>query len=228
MLKISKKRKKIIKKFDKNKSYSLKEALNLIKKYSIVNFNESIDISIHLGIDPKKTDQIIRGFIIFPFKFKKEVKVLVFAKGDNVKKALKAGADFVGMEDLVDKIKLEGIFFDVVVTSPDNVFILNSLGKILGPRGLMPNKKFGTLSFDIFNTVKNIKLGQVFYKNDKFGIINLSIGKVNFSILNLKNNFFSLIDSVKKNKPISFKGNFIRKIWLSSTMGFGLKINQKF
>ncbi|WP_339044828.1 50S ribosomal protein L1 [Candidatus Zinderia endosymbiont of Aphrophora alni] len=228
MLKISKKRKEILKKINNKKKYLLEEAFVLIKKCSIAKFNESVDISIHLGIDYKRSDQIVRGFVIFPFNFKKSVKVLVFAKDEERKSALEAGADFVGMEDLIKKIKLKGIFFDVVVTSPKNMLILNSLGKILGPRGLMPNKKSGTLSSDIFNTVKNIKLGQVNYKSDKFGIINLSIGKSNFKISSLKSNFFSLLNSLKKNKPISLKNIYFRNIWVSSTMGIGVKINQQF
>ncbi|WP_343192202.1 50S ribosomal protein L1 [Buchnera aphidicola] len=209
------------------KQYNINESILLLKEFAIKTFNESIDVSIQLGIDAKKSDQNIRGTTILPHGIGKTIKTAVFAQGDNIKLAKSAGADFIGMENLVDLIKNKKIIFDVVIASPDTMPIVSKLGSILGPKGLMPNPKLGTVTDNIYQTVKNIKTGQIRYKNDKNGIIHTTIGKINFPQQNIQENLNALLVSLKKNKPSHSKGVFIKKITLSTTMGAGLTIDQK-
>ncbi|WP_343154288.1 50S ribosomal protein L1 [Buchnera aphidicola] len=226
MIKIFKRIKKIKKNIDLTKLYNIDESIKLLKNSSKVNFIESIDIAINLGINPKKSDQNIRGTTILPHGVGRTIKVAVFTQGENIEIAKKSGAEYVGMEDLSEKIKKEGIIFDAVIASPDAMKIVTQLGHILGPRGLMPNPKLGTVSTNISEAVKNAKTGQIFYRNDKNGIIHATIGRINFHENQIKDNFNTFLESIKKVKPPQSKGIYIKKIVLSSTMGVGLTLDQ--
>ncbi len=212
-------------KIEKGKEYSLEDAIKLLKDSSYTKFDETIELAINLGIDPRKSDQIVRGTVVLPHGIGKKVRVLVFAKGEKEKEAIEAGADYVGAEDLVDKISKGWIDFDKAVATPDVMGLVGKLGKILGPRGLMPNPKLGTVTFDIARAVKEIKAGKVEYKADKGGIVHVPIGKVSFEINKLVDNAKTVIDSVIKAKPASSKGKYLKKISISSTMGPGLRVN---
>ncbi|CAL4318145.1 50S ribosomal protein L1 [Buchnera aphidicola] len=221
------KRMKIIKNdINSKKMYSINESIKLLKKSSKVKFIESIDVAINLGINPKKSDQNIRGATILPYGIGRCIKVAVFTQGENVKIAQEAGAEFIGMEDLAEKIKKEGIKFQIAIASPDAMKIVMKLGQILGPRGLMPNVKLGTVTDNISQAIKNAKTGQVYYRNDKNGIVHATIGRINFEKNQIKENFNAFLKSIKKAKPPQSKGIYIKKIVLSSTMGVGLILDQ--
>ena len=213
-------------KIDRNKAYALDEALNLVKEVATAKFNESIDVAVQLGIDAKKSDQVVRGSVVLPAGTGKSVRVAVFAQGDKAEAAKAAGADIVGMEDLADQIKAGNMNFDVVIASPDTMRVVGALGQILGPRGLMPNPKVGTVTPDVATAVKNAKAGQVQYRTDKAGIVHCTIGRASFSPDQLKTNLLALIDALNKAKPASAKGVYLRKLAVSSTMGGGLKVDQ--
>lgn len=208
--------------FDLKKSYAYEEALSLIKKHSSAKFIESVDAAVNLGIDPRKSDQNVRGVALLPHGIGRPVRIAVFTQETELAK--KAGADQVGLEDLADKIRTGSIKFDVVIASPETMQIVGKLGQILGPRGLMPNPKFGTVTPNISEAITNAKKGQIRYRNDKNGIIHSTIGRVNFSIEHLKENLQALITILNKAKPNSSKGVYIKKLSLSTTMGFGITI----
>jgi large subunit ribosomal protein L1 len=226
MAKLSKRIKAIRAKLDGNKAYSIEEALNMLKEMSSVKFIESIDVAVNLGIDPKKSDQVVRGATVLPNGTGKTVRVAVFADGENAKAALAAGADIVGMDDLAAKVKAGEMDFDVVIAAPDAMRVVGALGQILGPRGLMPNPKVGTVTPDVAGAVKNAKSGQVRYRADKAGIIHCSVGTVKFEVAALKENLQSLLVDLNKAKPTAAKGVYIKKIAVSSTMGAGIMIDQ--
>ena len=217
---------KLIKEEIKEKTlHKLEEALDISKKFASKNFDESLDISIILGIDAKKSDQQIRGVTSLPKMPKKKVKIAVFADGDDIEKAKKAGAEIVGGDDLIDKIKKGELNFDKCISTPKMMVKVSSLGQILGPKGLMPNPKLGTVTNDVVNAIKNVKLGQVEYKTDKAGIIHVSVGKISFSADELKKNIEFLLQEIKKKKPETSKGIFIKKFFINSTMGPGLQVD---
>ncbi|CAL4317982.1 50S ribosomal protein L1 [Buchnera aphidicola] len=225
MVKITKKKQQIIKNINFKKEYNIEDAINLMKHYKNKKFNESVDVCINLGIDPKKTDQNIRGITVLPHGIGRNIKIAVFTQGDNIEQAMKNGADIVGGSEIIPKLKNKKNHFDIVIASPDTMHIVSKLGPILGPKGIMPNPKTGTITENIAKTVKKFKKGPVRYKNDKNGIIHVTIGKINFTNLQLKNNFSALMNEIKKLKPKNSKGTFIKKIFLSTTMGFGIMIN---
>lgn len=212
-------------KFDNFKEYSLDEALKLIKELSYTKFDETVEMAFNLGVDPKKTDQVVRGTVSLPHGTGKKVRVLVFAKGEKEKEALEAGADYVGAEDLVEKIQKGWLDFDKAVATPDIMGLVGKLGKILGPRGLMPNPKLGTVTFDVAKAVREIKAGKVEYKTDKAGVVHVPIGKVSFDIERLLENAKTVIDSIIRAKPSTSKGKYMKKVVVSSTMGPGIKID---
>ncbi len=226
MAKLSKRAKAINEKIDREKVYSLEDALSLLKDVSTVKFNESVDISVNLGVDPKKSDQVVRGATVLPNGTGKTVRVAVFTDGDNAKAAKEAGADIVGMDDLAAEVKKGIMDFDVVIASPDAMRVVGQLGQILGPRGLMPNPKVGTVTPDVATAVKNAKSGQVRYRVDKAGIIHCSVGTVGFDVQQLKENVDGLIADLVKAKPTAAKGVFLKKISVSTTMGPGLLVDQ--
>lgn len=226
MNKLNKRMKTIKKNINSEKMYSINELITLLKKSSKVKFIESIDVAINLGINPKKSDQNVRGTTVLPHGIGKCIKVAVFTQGENIKIAKKEGAEFIGMEDLSDKIKKEGIKFHTAIASPDAMKIVMKLGHILGPRGLMPNVKLGTVTDNIAQAIKNAKTGQICYRNDKNGIIHATIGRINFEKNQIKENFNVFLTSIKKAKPPQSKGIYIKKIVLSSTMGAGLILDQ--
>lgn len=213
-------------KIDIQKSYPLTDALRLLKDYSAVKFDESVDVAINLGVDTKKSDQVVRGATVMPRGTGKLARVAVFAQGDQAKLAADAGADEVGLDDLAERMQSGKIGFDIVIAAPDVMSIVGKLGRVLGPRGLMPNPKTGTISSDVAQAVKNAKAGQVSYKTDKNGIVHCIIGKVSFDVAALKENFEALLGDLKKAKPSAMKGVYFRKISLSTTMGPGLKIER--
>lgn len=224
MAKLSKRARLISEKFDKNKLYALDEALNLVKETATAKFDESIDIAIQLGIDPKKSDQLVRGSVVLPAGTGKSVRVAVFTQGENAEVAKAAGADIVGMEDLAEQVKAGNLDFDIVIASPDAMRVVGALGQILGPRGLMPNPKVGTVTPDVATAVKNAKAGQVQYRTDKSGIIHSTIGRASFDVDQLKQNLSALVDALNKARPASAKGVYLRKAAISSTMGGGAKV----
>ena len=226
MAKLTKRAKAIAEKIEVDKQYAIDEALGLIKELSTVKFNESVDVAVNLGIDPKKSDQVVRGATVLPNGTGKEVRVAVFTEGDNAKAAEAAGADIVGMDDLADLVKKGEMNFDVVIASPDAMRVVGQLGQILGPRGLMPNPKVGTVTPDVATAVKNAKSGQVRYRADKAGIVHCSVGTVKFDVPQLKQNIEGLIADLVKAKPTAAKGVYLKKIAISSTMGPGLVIDQ--
>lgn len=226
MAKLSKKRKLMAEKLEAGKNYPIEEAVSLISEFASGKFTESLDVSINLGVDPRKSDQVVRGSTILPAGTGKDVKVAVFAQGDNAEKAKSAGADVVGFEDLAESIQGGNLDFDVVIATPDAMRVVGKLGTVLGPRGLMPNPKVGTVTPDVESAVKNAKAGQVRYRTDKNGIVHGGIGKVGFDGDAVKSNLEALIADLKKSKPSSAKGVYIKKVVLSSTMGPGLLIDQ--
>ncbi len=226
MAKLSKRAKLAQEKVDKTKQYTLSEAVAILKELSTSKFNESVDVSVNLGIDARKSDQNVRGATVLPNGTGKTVKVAVFTQGANADAAKEAGADIIGMDDLADQVKKGEMDFDVVIASPDAMRVVGQLGQILGPRGLMPNPKVGTVTPDVATAVKNAKSGQIRYRTDKAGIIHCTVGKVGFEEQSLQQNLEALIADLKKAKPSAAKGVYLQKITLSSTMGPGLWIDQ--
>ncbi|WP_062373730.1 50S ribosomal protein L1 [Halomonas sp. KX33721] len=225
MAKLSKRAKVIREKVDPNKAYSLEEAVSLLSELSTVKFKESLDVAINLGVDPRKSDQVVRGATVMPNGTGKDVRVAVFTQGANADAAKEAGADIVGMDDLAEQVKKGQMDFDVVIASPDAMRVVGQLGQILGPRGLMPNPKVGTVTPDVATAVKNAKAGQVRFRTDKNGIIHTTLGKVDFDAASVQGNLEALVADLKKLKPSSSKGIYFKKITLSTTMGPGLTID---
>ncbi len=226
MVKKSKRVRAIEEKITLGKAYAIDEAFDTLKKISTVKFKETIEVNINLGINPRKSDQVVRGATVLPNGTGRDVRVAVFTQGDNVNIAKEAGADVVGLQDLADEVKTGKLDFDVVIATPDSMAVVGQLGQILGPRGLMPNPKVGTVSKDVATAVKNAKAGQVRYRTDKNGIIHCGIGKVDFSIEQLRQNLAALLTDLHKAKPATAKGVYFKKISLSSTMGPGLAVDQ--
>jgi large subunit ribosomal protein L1 len=226
MAKLSKRMKAIAEKLDRAKQYDAEQAFSLLKDVSSVKFPETVDVAVNLGIDPRKSDQVVRGATVLPNGTGKTVRVAVFTQGPNADAAKEAGADIVGMDDLAEQVKAGNMDFDVVVASPDAMRVVGQLGQILGPRGLMPNPKVGTVTPDVAQAVKNAKGGQVRYRTDKNGIIHASIGKVGFDPSALKENLEALLADLKKAKPSAAKGVYVKKITVSSTMGPGIVLDQ--
>lgn len=226
MAKLTKKAKLIEAKVDKSKQYSISEAVALLKEFSNTKFDESVDVSILLGIDARKSDQNVRGASVLPNGTGKSIRVAVFTQGPNADVAKEAGADIIGMDDLADQVKNGEMNFDVVIASPDAMRVVGQLGQILGPRGLMPNPKVGTVTPDVATAVKNAKSGQVRYRTDKGGIVHCSIGKVSFDEDSIKQNLEFLLADINKAKPSSAKGIYLKRIAVSSTMGPGLWVDQ--
>ena len=226
MTKMSKRMNEIRSKIDKTQQYAIDECLSLLKEYSSVKFDESVDASINLGVDSRKSDQNVRGSSVLPNGTGKQVRVAVFTQGDNADKAKDAGADVVGMQELADSMKAGDLNYDVVIASPDAMGVVGQLGQILGPRGLMPNPKVGTVSPDVATAVQNAKAGQVRYRTDKGGIIHCTIGKVSFEVGQLRENLEFLLTDLKKAKPSSSKGIYLKKISISTTMGTGFSVDQ--
>ena len=225
MTKLTKKQKTLQEKYDSNKVYSIEEAMEIIQSVKSNKFDESIDISVKLGVDPNKSDQNVRGAVTLPNSLGKEVIVAVFADGDKASEAEAAGADFVGMEDLAEKFQKENLVVDVVISTNAAMKVVGKLGQVLGPKGLMPNPKTGTVSDDVASAINNVKAGQVRFRTDKNGIIHGSIGRVSFDGSKIKANAVALLEELKKLKPASAKGMYIGNIALSSTMGPGVKIS---
>ncbi len=212
-------------KIDRTKQYDLNEAVDLVKQLVHTKFDETVDLAIRLGIDPKKSDQMVRGSVVLPHGLGKKIRVLVFAKGEKAMEAKSAGADFVGAEDLVEKIQGGWVDFDKVVATPDLMGLVGKLGKVLGPRGLMPNPKSGTVTFDIGKAVKDITAGKADYRAEKAGVVHVSIGKVSFESNKLLDNAMTVIKSIEKAKPSTSKGKYLKKVSISSTMGVGVPVN---
>ncbi len=225
MANMTKRQKAVEGKVDRNKSYAVADALNLAKEFATAKFNESIDVAVCLGIDARKSDQLVRGSVVLPAGTGKTVRVAVFAQGEKAEAAKAAGADIVGFDDLAAEIKAGNLNFDVVVATPDSMRIVGQLGQILGPRGLMPNPKVGTVTMDVATAVKNAKAGQVQYRTDKGGIIHCTIGRASFEVAKLEENLKALVDALVKAKPASSKGQYLKKIAVSSTMGPGVRVD---
>ena len=226
MAKLTKKQKLIAEKFDSEKLYALPDALEILSSVSSSKFKEALDVSVNLGVDPRKSDQVVRGATTLPHGTGKDVRVAVFAQGENAEKAQQAGADVVGFEDLGDEIKGGKIDFDVLIATPDAMRIVGQLGKVLGPRGLMPNPKTGTVTTDVEVAVKNSKSGQVQFRTDKAGLVHGRVGQLGFTAEQIKENIQALLVDLKKAKPAAAKGVYLKKLTLSSTMGPGLNIDQ--
>ena len=227
MAKLSKRQKLIREKVDSTRAYTVDEAVALLAELGQnVKFKESVDVAVNLGVDARKSDQVVRSSTVLPHGTGKTVRVAVFTQGANAEKATAAGADVVGMDDLADEVKKGNMDFDVVIATPDAMRVVGQLGQILGPRGLMPNPKVGTVTPDVETAVKNAKAGQVRYRTDKNGIIHAPLGNVEFSAQNIKENLEALVADLKKAKPASSKGVYLKKITISSTMGPGLTIDQ--
>jgi len=223
--KLSKRMKAVRVRVDRSKAYPLDDALKLVKETAVAKFDESVDIAVNLGIDAKKSDQTVRGSVVLPAGTGKKVRVAVFAQGDKATAAKEAGADIVGYDDLVAQVKEGFMDFDVVIASPDAMKVVGQLGQILGPRGLMPNPKVGTVSADVATAVKNAKAGQVQYRTDKTGIVQCTIGRASFTPDQLKMNLLALIEALNKSKPKDTKGVYLKKVSVSSTMGAGVRID---
>jgi len=223
---LGKRMKAIREQLEPGKAYTIDEALGLLKESSKVKFKESVDVAIRLGVDPRKSDQNVRGSTVLPNGTGKTVRVAVFTQSENAEKAMAAGADVVGMDDLHDQMKDGDIAFDVVIATPDAMRVVGKLGQLLGPRGLMPNPKVGTVTTDVETAVKNAKAGQVRYRTDKAGIIHTTIGKVDFELDALKGNLHALINDLVKLKPASSKGTFLQKVAVSTTMGPGIQVDK--
>jgi len=221
----TKRNRAIREKIEPGKQYALDEALGMLKEFSKVKFTESVDVAVRLGVDPRKSDQVVRGSTVLPHGTGKDVRVAVFAQGENAEKAQAAGADIVGFDDLAESIKGGTIDFDVCIATPDAMRVVGKLGQVLGPRGLMPNPKVGTVTTDVEQAVKNAKAGQVQFRTDKGGIVHSTIGKADFDIEALKGNLRALVQELVKAKPAASKGHYLRKIAVSTTMGPGLTID---
>jgi len=221
----TKRHRAIREKIEPGKQYAVDEALNLLKDLSKVKFTESVDVAVRLGVDPRKSDQVVRGSTVLPHGTGKDVRVAVFAQGENAEKAKAAGADIVGFDDLAETIKGGTIDFDVCIATPDAMRVVGKLGQVLGPRGLMPNPKVGTVTTDVEQAVKNAKAGQVQFRTDKGGIVHSTIGKADFDVEALKGNLRALVQELVKAKPAASKGQYLRKIAISTTMGPGLTVD---
>ncbi|MDC3356917.1 50S ribosomal protein L1 [Pseudomonadales bacterium] len=226
MAKLSKRVKAFKEKVDPAKNYPVSEAVAILNELSSVKFKESIDVSVNLGVDPRKSDQVVRGATVLPNGTGKTVRVAVFAQGEKATEATEAGADIVGMEDLAAEVKAGNLNFDVVIATPDTMRIVGQLGQVLGPRGLMPNPRLGTVTQDVAEAVKNAKSGQMRYRTDKNGIIHGGVGQVGFDPESIKQNVEALLADLKKIKPASAKGIYVKKVTLSTTMGAGIAIDQ--
>lgn len=226
MAKTSKRNKALASKVDRNKMYAVKDALALVKENATAKFDESVDVAVNLGVDAKKSDQNVRGAVVLPAGTGKTVRVAVFAQGEKAEAAKAAGADVVGFDDLAATVKGGTIEFDVCIATPDAMRVVGALGQVLGPRGLMPNPKVGTVTMDVATAVKNAKAGQVQYRTDKGGIIQCTIGRASFTVEALQQNLAALLDALQKAKPASSKGQYLRKISLTSTMGPGVRVDQ--
>jgi len=226
MAALSKRKKTAREKVDSQTVYAIDEALNLVKELATAKFPESIDVSVNLGVDPRKSDQVVRGSTVLPNGTGKTVRVAVFSQGENADKAKAAGADIVGFEDLAEKVKGGEMDFDVVIATPDAMRVVGTLGQILGPRGLMPNPKVGTVTADVETAVRNAKAGQVRYRTDKAGIIHCPIGRADFDVPALKENLAALLADLKKAKPAAAKGIYLKKLTVSSTMGPGVSVDR--
>lgn len=226
MAKLTKKQKALQGKIEPQKLYGIAEALALAKETATAKFDESIDVAVNLGVDARKSDQVVRGSVVLPAGTGKTVRVAVFAQGDKAEAAKAAGADVVGFEDLAEQVKAGNLNFDIVVATPDAMRIVGQLGQILGPRGLMPNPKVGTVTMDVTTAVKNAKAGQVQYRTDKSGIIHATIGRASFPVEKLEENLRALIEALNKAKPANAKGQYLRKIAVASTMGPGVRVDQ--
>lgn len=226
MAKISKRMQALLAKVDRNKAYPLTDALGLVKETASAKFDESVDAVVNLGIDARKSDQLVRGALVLPYGTGKTSRIAVFAQGANAEAAKAAGADIVGFEDLAEQIKGGMMDFDVVIATPDAMRIVGALGQILGPRGLMPNPKVGTVTPNVVEAVKNAKAGQIQYRTDKAGIIHCTIGRASFGVDALKGNMLALIEALNKSKPASSKGVYLKKMSVSSTMGVGVRVDQ--
>jgi len=225
MAKLTKRQKALQGKVDSTKLYPLDNALAIVKECATAKFDESIDVAVQLGIDAKKSDQVVRGAVVMPNGTGKTKRVAVFAQGAKAEEAKAAGADIVGMDDLAAQVKAGNLDFDVVIASPDTMRVVGTLGQILGPRGLMPNPKVGTVTPDVAGAVRNAKAGQVQYRTDKAGIVHATIGRKSFSDDQLKTNLVALIDALNKAKPATSKGIYLRKVAISSTMGAGVRVD---
>ncbi|WP_275288028.1 50S ribosomal protein L1 [Halomonas elongata] len=225
MAKLTKRAKLFREKVDPSKAYSLDEAVELLSELSAVKFKESVDVAINLGVDPRKSDQVVRGATVMPNGTGKDVRVAVFTQGANADAAKEAGADIIGMDDLAEQVKKGQLDFDVVIASPDAMRVVGQLGQILGPRGLMPNPKVGTVTPDVATAVKNAKAGQVRFRTDKNGIIHTTLGKVDFDAAAIRGNLEALIADLKKLKPSTSKGVYFKKVSLSTTMGPGVTVD---
>lgn len=225
MAKTSKRYREIVQKIDRSQLYSLVDALALVKETAVAKFDESVDIAINLGIDVRKSDQVVRGSVVLPSGTGKSVRVAVFAQGDKAKEALDAGADVVGFEDLAERVKAGEINFDLAIASPDAMRVVGQLGQILGPRGLMPNPKVGTVTVDVINAIRNAKAGQVQFRADKAGIVHCTVGRASFDVEALRANIMALVDALNKSKPTTSKGVYLRKMAISSTMGVGVRVD---
>lgn len=225
MAKVSKRLAALNAQLDHNKLYAIDEAIVLVKGAATAKFNESIDVAVNLGVDPRKSDQVVRGAVVLPKGTGKSVRVAVFTQGANVEAAKAAGADIVGFDDLAEQVKAGNINFDVVIASPDAMRVVGQLGQILGPRGLMPNPKVGTVTPNVAEAVKNAKAGQVQYRTDKAGIIHATIGRASFDAADLKENLTALVDALQKAKPAASKGVYFKKLAVSSTMGVGVRVD---
>jgi len=226
MRKLSKRTKALRANVDHTKSYPVNEALALAKAGATAKFDESIDVAVNLGVDAKKSDQAVRGSVVLPAGSGKTVRVAVFAQGEKAEAAKAAGADIVGFDDLAQQVKGGMLDFDIAIATPDAMRVVGSLGQILGPRGLMPNPKVGTVTADVVTAVKNAKAGQVQYRTDKGGIVQCSIGRASFAVESLRQNLDALLDALQKARPAAAKGQYLRKISLTSTMGAGVRVDQ--
>ena len=226
MAHVSKRYTAVRKSVDREKLYPLSDALKLVKDNATAKFNESIDVAINLGVDAKKSDQIVRGSLVLPQGTGKTKRVAVFAQGDKAKEALAAGADVVGFDDLAEQVKAGNINFDIAIATPDSMRVVGQLGQILGPRGLMPNPRVGTVTADVATAVKNAKAGQVQYRTDKGGIVQCTIGRASFTVEALQENLGARIDALTRAKPAGAKGIYVRRVSLSSTMGAGVRVDQ--
>lgn len=226
MAKLTKRQKAIAEKIEAGKQYGFEDAAKLLAELSTIKFKESVDIAINLGVDPRKSDQVVRGATVLPNGTGKSVRVAVFTQGPGAEAALAAGADKVGMDELAAEMKAGDLSYDVVIASPDAMRVVGQLGQVLGPRGLMPNPKVGTVTPDVATAVKNAKAGQVRFRTDKNGIIHASVGKIDFEPVKLKQNVEALLADLKRLKPASSKGVYVQRVTLSTTMGPGLQIDQ--
>jgi large subunit ribosomal protein L1 len=226
MAKLTKRQQAVQGKVDRNKLYPLNEALTIAKDLATAKFDESIDVALNLGVDARKSDQVVRGSVVLPAGTGKTMRVAVFAQGDKAEAATAAGADVVGFEDLAEQVKAGNMNFDIVIATPDAMRIVGQLGQILGPRGLMPNPKVGTVTMDVATAVKNAKAGQVQYRTDKGGIVHTTIGRASFGVEALEQNLRALVDALVKARPASAKGQYLKKIAISSTMGPGVHVDQ--